>query len=227
MKKFELIFKSILGLLFLLCLMGLALFLPFGGLDYLPAWYYLIVFTVSVLWITLYLFIFDKKLLESRLVAGPIGEKRKFQKLIQSFASLSFIGIFILSAFDYKNKWSNLPLELSYISDIICALAFVFIFYVFKQNTFLSATIEVKENQKVISTGLYSIIRHPMYSGAFILLFFTPLALGSLWALIPVLLLFAVIFYRAKDEEEQLKQDLQGYQEYCKKVKYRFIPFIF
>ena len=207
--------------------MGGALFLTFGSFSYNLAWLYLAVFTVSVIWITLYLFFFDKHLLKSRLAAGPVAETRTTQKVIQSIAGLAFIGIYLVSAFDYKNNWSNVPLEFSYVANLFCALAFVLLFYVFKQNTFLSATIEVQEKHQVISTGLYGIVRHPMYTGAFVLLLFTPIALGSFYGLFLVLILIAVIVYRAIDEEKELKQNLIGYQEYCKKVKYRLIPFIF
>ena len=204
-----------------------ALFLPYGSFSYNLAWVYLCVFAVSVIAITVYLFLFDKHLLERRLAAGPVAETRTVQKIIQSVASVAFLGIFVLSAFDYKNEWSDVPLLFSYLADLFCAFAFVFLFYVFKQNRFLSATIEVQEKQQVISTGLYGIIRHPMYTGAFILLFFTPIALGSYYGLLPVLVLIAVIVYRAFDEEQELKQNLVGYKEYCEKVKYRLIPFIF
>ena len=101
------------------------------------------------------------------------------------------------------------------------------LFYVFKQNTYLSATIEVQEQQQVISTGLYSIVRHPMYTGAIALMLFTPLALGSFWGLAPSMILAIVIGIRAVDEEHKLSADLAGYKDYCKKVKYRLIPHIF
>ena len=207
--------------------MGTALFVPYGSFSYHLAWLYLFVFIVSVIAITVYLFLFDKHLLRSRLAAGPVAETRTTQKVIQSVAGLAFPGIFVLSAFDHKNKWSDVPLLFSYVADLFCVLAFVFLFYVFKQNTFLSATIQVQEKQQVISTGLYGIVRHPMYTGAFILLLFTPIALGSYYGLLPVLVLIAVIIYRAFDEEEELKQNLVGYKAYCEKVKYRLIPFIF
>jgi protein-S-isoprenylcysteine O-methyltransferase Ste14 len=225
--SFGLILKSFSGLLFLICVMGIALFAPYGNFKYHLAWIYLCVFTFSVIAITVYLFLFDKHLLESRLAAGPVVEKRTTQKIIQSVASLAFLGVFVLSAFDYKNKWSNVPSSISYVADLLCAAAFVFLFYVFKQNTFLSATVEVQEKQQVISTGLYGIVRHPMYTGALALLFCTPIALGSFYGLLPVLVLAVVIVYRTFDEEQELKQKLDGYKEYCEKVKYRFIPFIF
>src|SRR5215469_11038310 len=118
-----------------------ALFMPYGSFNYNLAWLYLCVFTISVIAITTYLFLFDKHLLKSRLSAGPIAETRTTQKIIQSVAGLAFIGIFVLSAFDHKNKWSDVPLSFSYVAVLFCAVAFVILFYVFKQNTFLSATI--------------------------------------------------------------------------------------
>ena len=225
--KFELILKSFLGLLFLLCVMGAALFLPYGNFHYPLAWLYLCVFAGSVVVITVYLFVFDKRLLKKRLVAGPVAETRTLQKIIQSIASLAFLGIFLVSAFDYKNNWSNVPLFFSYAADLMCLLSFILIFYVFKQNMFLSATIEVQDQQQVVSTELYGIVRHPMYSGASLLLLFTPIALGSYFGLLPMSVLIAVIIYRALDEEQYLKQNLEGYKEYCEKVKYRLLPFVF
>ena len=224
---FTLVWKSFAGLAFLLCVMGAALFVPFGGFGYRLAWLYGSIFAVSVLIITVYLIFRDKHLLKSRLSVGPVAETRTRQKIIQSVAGFLFLGIFVLSAFDYKHNWSNVPFALSYIADVFCMLAFVLLFFVFKQNTFLSATIEVQEKHQVISTGLYGIVRHPMYMGAILLLLFTPIALGSYYGLFVVFLLIAAIVYRAIDEEEELKQNLAGYREYCEKVKYRFIPFIF
>ena len=224
---FALVWKSFAGLLFLLCVMATVLFLPLGGFGYILAWLYLIIFAVSVIIITVYLLFRDKHLLKSRLAVGPVAETRATQKIIQSVAGLLFLEIFVVSAFDYKNNWSNVPFTLSYSADLFCILAFVLLFYVFKQNTFLSATIEVQEEQQVISTGLYGIVRHPMYLGAIILLLFTPIALGSYYGLLPVFLLTFVIIYRAIDEEKDLKQNLVGYKEYCEKVKYHFLPFIF
>ena len=227
MKTSELLLKSLSGMLFLFFVMGVVLFVPYGSLNFELAWLYLILFFICVTGITVYLFLFDKHLLKSRLAVGPVAETRMTQKIIQSVAGLSFLAIYMLSALDYKSKCSNVPLYFSYASDVFCVLAFVLLFYVFKQNTFLSATIEVQEKQQVISTGLYGIVRHPMYTGAFILLLFTPIALGSYYGLLPVSILIAVIIYRAIDEEKELKQNLIGYKEYCQRVKYRLIPFVF
>lgn len=208
-------------------MMGVTLFVPYGGLNYTLAWLYLAIFTISIVCITLYLFLFDKRLLKRRLSAGPFSEKRIIQKIIQSIAGLAFLGIFVLSAFDYKNKWTRVPLGFSYLSDLFCLLGFVWLFFVFKQNTYLSSTIEVQEKQQVISTGLYGFVRHPMYTGSLTLLVFTPIALGSYYGLFFVFILVVGIAYRAVDEEKELKQNLIGYKKYCEKVKYRLIPFIF
>lgn len=227
MKTSELILKSLAGLLFLIFVMGAIMFVAYGDLNYRLAWLYLSVFAVSVVVITAYLFLFDKNLLKSRLFVGPIAETKPIQKIIQTIAGLTFLGVFLLSALDYKYKWSSVPLGFSYAADLICVLAFVLLFFVFRQNSFLSATIQVQEKHQVISTGLYGIVRHPMYTGAFLLLLFTPIALGSYFGLFPVLITIIVIIFRALDEEKELKQNLVGYKEYCEKVKYRLIPFIF
>jgi protein-S-isoprenylcysteine O-methyltransferase Ste14 len=227
MKDAGMLIKSLAGMLFLLLAMGVAIFLPAGTLKYPPAWVYLAIFFVCVLVITLYLFLFDKHLLKSRLAAGPVAEPTRTQKVIQSLAALAFLGIYITAGLDHRYYWSVLPSSIPYLADAACAGAFVFLFYVFKQNTYLSATIEVQEKQQVISTGLYGFVRHPMYTGAIVLMLFTPLALGSFRGLAPAIILAILIGIRAIDEEDKLSADLAGYKDYCLKVKYRLIPHIF
>lgn len=214
-------------MLFLLVVMGMVTFLPYGGIHYTRAWIYFAVFFGSSFIITLYLFIFNQSLLQKRLSVGPLAEPTITQKFIQAAAGLLFLAIFIASSFDAKYHWSTVPEALSLISDILCAAAFVFLYFVFKQNTFLSATIEVQEHQRVVSTGLYSVIRHPMYTGALVLLIFTPLALGSFIGMLPALCLVLVLAYRAIDEERTLTANLAGYKEYCRKVRYRLVPYVF
>lgn len=227
MNDTRLLIKSLAGMLFLFITMGAAIFLPFGSLKYPLAWVYLTIFFAPVLLITFYLFLFDKHLLKSRLAAGPVAEPTLAQKMIQTAASLTFLGIYVLSGFDHRYQWSIVPSSISYLADAGSTLAFVFLFYVFKQNTFLSATIEVQARQQVITTGLYAIVRHPMYTGAILLMLFTPLALGSFWGLAPSTILAILIAIRAIDEEHKLSADLAGYMDYCAKVKYRLIPYIF
>jgi len=222
----SLIAKSILGLLFLVFVLALALFLSAGTLGFLQAWIYLVVFFVCVLLITIYLMINDPALLSRRVQAGPIAETRKSQQVIQSLASIFFIALFIVPGLDYRFGWSNVPRLVSLIADGLVALSLFIVFLVFRENTFTSAVIEVASEQKVISTGPYSIVRHPMYAGAFLLLIFTPIALGSWIGVLFALPVILVIVLRLLDEEKFLGSNLPGYEAYRQRVRYRLIPYV-
>ncbi len=222
----NLIVKSILGLLFLVLILGLALFLSAGSLDYWQAWVYLAVFSICVILITVYLARYDPKLLASRVQAGPTAEVRKSQQIIQSLASLFFIALFVVPGLDFRFHWSQVPPVLSLIADGVVALSLFFVFLVFKENTYTSAIIEVADQQTVISSGPYSLVRHPMYAGAFLLLLFTPIALGSWVGILFALPVMLVIVVRLLDEEKYLAANLKGYEEYRQKVRYRLIPFV-
>jgi protein-S-isoprenylcysteine O-methyltransferase Ste14 len=219
--------RSFLGIVNLAVMMSLALFLPAGTIHFTQAWWYLAIFFGGVVTISIYIFINDKHLLQSRLKAGATAEKRKVQKLVQSIASIGFIAVYIIAGFDHRYHWSDVPLWLSMFSVAFVMLAMLLFFLVFKTNTYLSATIETQKEQQVISNGPYAIVRHPMYSAALLLFMFTPLALDSYWALLSFPLMVVVLILRSIDEEQALKEELQGYEEYCKKVKYRLIPFIY
>ena len=222
----SLIIKAFGGLLFLLLIIASALFLAAWTFNYWQAWIFLVVFGVSVLAITLYLMKKNQKLLESRVKAGPIAEKEMMQKVIQSIAGIAFVAIFILSALDHRSGWSAVPVFVVIAGDLLVALGLLGVFFVFKENTFTSATIDVATEQKVISTGPYSLVRHPMYSGAFVMLLGVPIALGSWWGLLAVLPIILVIVVRLFDEEKFLAKSLAGYPEYLNRVKYRLIPFV-
>jgi len=222
----SLIIKAFGGLLFLLFIIASALFLAAWTFNYWQAWIFLVVFGVSVLAITLYLMKKDQKLLESRVKAGPIAEKEMMQKVIQSIAGIAFVAIFILSALDHRSGWSAVPVFVVIAGDLLVALGLLGVFFVLKENTFTSATIDVATEQKVISTGPYSLVRHPMYSGAFVMLLGVPIALGSWWGLLAVLPIILVIVVRLFDEEKFLAKSLAGYPEYLNRVKYRLIPFV-
>ena len=222
----SLILKSIAGLAFLLLVLGLALFLSAGSLGFWQAWVYLAVFAVCTLLITLYLMRYDQRLLASRVQAGPVAEKQKSQQVIQSLASLFFIGLFIVPGLDYRFHWSNVPPVVSLMADGLVALGFWIVFLVFKANSFTSATIEVADEQKVITTGPYRVVRHPMYAGASVLLLATPPALGSWFALPLAVLVILVVVARLLDEEKFLAASLPGYDAYRQQVRYRLIPFI-
>lgn len=222
----NLILKSFLGLAFLILVLALALFLSAGSLNFWQAWVFLAVWAVCVLFITVYLIKNDQRLLASRVSVGPVAETQKSQQIIQSIASLFFIGMFIIPGLDFRFRWSHVPPIVSLVSDGLVALGFYIVFLVFRENSYTSATIEVADEQKVISTGPYSIVRHPMYAGASLLLVFAPLALGS-WVAIPFPWpLILVVAIRAREEEKFLMKNLSGYTEYCQKVRYRIIPFV-
>jgi len=222
----NLIARTISGFAFLMLVLAIALFLPAGSLRFWQAWVYLAVFAGCTILITAYLVKNDRELLAGRVRAGPVAETLKTQQMIQSLASLFFIGLFIVPGLDFRFDWSNVPPVMSLISDGIVALGFYFIFLVFRENSYTRATGEVSAGQKVISTGPYALVRHPMYAGAMLLILFTPVALGS-WVAAPFSLpLILVIVARLLDEERFLKANLSGYEEYCQKVRYRLVPLI-
>jgi len=218
--------KSILGLAQLIMGLGVLLFAPAWTLDFWQAWAYLFIFAASAALITECLWKKDRALLERRVNAGPRAERERNQKYIQLFAAIAFIGIMILPSLDHRYAWSDVPLCVTIVGDVLVAFGFLIIFLVFKENTFTAATIEVTANQRVISSGPYAIVRHPMYAGALVMLFGTPIALGSWWGLLLFILLTFVIIWRLIDEERLLSNNLPGYSDYRKNVRYRLVPFV-
>ena len=225
-KMKNLTIQAFLGLLNLVVILAILLFLPSWSFNYWQAWIFLAVFSLSVFLITLYFLRKDPNLIQSRLKVGPVAEKQKSQKIIQALAGLFFILPFITASIDHRLGWSTIPTRLVLLGDILVALGLYIVFLVFKENTFTSATIEVADQQRVISTGPYAVIRHPMYAGAFIMLLGIPLALGSWWAFIFIILLFAAIVWRLLEEERFLSKNLPGYTAYRQKVRYRLIPYV-
>ncbi len=132
----------------------------------------------------------------------------------------------ILASLDHRLSWSAVPLAAVVAGDLLVALGFLLVFLVFKENTFAAATIAVAPDQKVVSTGPYAVVRHPMYSGAFVLLVGTPLALGSWWGLLMFIPMVFTLLWRAREEERFLAENLSGYKEYCQVVRYRLVPFV-
>jgi protein-S-isoprenylcysteine O-methyltransferase Ste14 len=217
--------KTVLGFTQLIAALGILLFSPAWTLDYWQAWLYLFVFAASSALITTYLWKKDPKLLKRRIDAGPGAENENSQKLIQLLASFEFLGAMILPSLDHRFSWSAAPLPVVIAGDVLTALGFLIVFLVFKENTFTAATIVVTLDQTVVSTGPYAVVRHPMYSGALVMLFGTPLALGSWWGLLMFVPMIFTIAWRARDEERFLFKHLSGYKEYCQIVRYRLVPF--
>ncbi len=219
--------KAWLGLIFLAVAMGLLLFIPAGTFRYWQAWLYLGVFFGASIPITVYLMKRDPALLKRRLSAGPTAEKEKTQKIAMLIASLGFIASLVVPALDRRFSWSNVPAWAALAGDALAALCFYITFLVYEENTFTSATIEVAEGQRVISTGPYSIVRHPMYAGGSLLFLGTPLALGSYWGLLTFLAVLPALIWRLLDEEKFLSKNLPGYTEYCASMRWRLIPRVF
>jgi protein-S-isoprenylcysteine O-methyltransferase Ste14 len=218
--------KALFGLFWLMVILGLLLFVSAGTLKFWQAWVYLFIFGGSSFLITIFLMKRDMELLKRRLRGGAVAEKERNQKIIQTFARFIFIGVLLLSGFDHRFNWSDVPIYLVIVGEIFVVLGFLIVFCVFRENSFTSANIEIAENQTVISTGPYSVVRHPMYSGALLMLLFTPIALGSFWDLLLVVFIFMVIIWRLLDEEKFLSKNLPGYKAYCQKTQFRLVPMI-
>ena len=202
------------------------IFVPAGTICYWQGWAFLAVFAASTTAFTVYLALYDKPLLERRIKAGPWHEKEWSQKIIVSLVFLGFYCLIVVSALDVRFGWSAVPAYISVIGEALIVLSFLFIFWVIKVNSFAASTIQVAEGQKVISTGPYANVRHPMYTGAFLLLICMPLSLGSWWALLLIVPFTPVLVWRILDEERFLRRNLPGYAEYAGTVRYRLLPYV-
>ncbi len=218
--------RTLLGFVELIVILEFFLFAPAGSLNFWQAWVYSIIYVASSVRITFYLWRTNPELLARRVNAGPGAEKEKTQKITHFFVILLFIAILVISAFDHRFGWSHVPFYIVILGDILVILGFFLLFLVFRENAFASAIIEVTADQKVITTGLYSIVRHPLYVSGLIIMLGTPLALGSWRSLLVFIPLTLVIIWRLIDEEKFLSKNLPGYEEYCQKVRYRLIPFL-
>ena len=201
--------------------------LMFGGggtLDWWQAWLYLVVYFGASIAITLYLIRRDPALLARRMRGGPWAEKQPVQRVIMVLASVAFIGLTILPALDKRFGWSHMPVATVIAGNLLVAAGWLGIYRVFRENSFTSATIERAPDQRVVSTGPYAIVRHPMYSAALVMLLGAPIALGSWWGLVALAVISPALIWRIFDEEKFLAANLAGYAEYKEKVRYRLIP---
>jgi protein-S-isoprenylcysteine O-methyltransferase Ste14 len=204
--------------------LALMIFLPVWSLAYWQGWLYWLLFGASCVVITLYFLRHDRALIERRMQAGPGAETEPRQKLILTFASVGLIAMYVVSPLDYRFGWSFVPAWLTLVGDALVVLSFYGIFLTFRENAFAAATVRVESEQRVISSGPYAVVRHPMYTAALALFLGTPLALGSLWGLIPAALLCAAIVLRLLDEENYLARNLPGYTDYQRRVRTRLVP---
>ena len=214
------------GLAILLLVMASLVFAAAGTLRYWQAWTFLVVYFAASLAISFYLIRKDPALLARRMSGGPFAEKEPAQKLIMSATSFGFIGLLVLPAVDHRLGWSDLPGWAAIAGDVIMLLGWLGIFFVFRENSFASAVIESAADQRLISSGPYAWVRHPMYAAALVMLLGMPLALGSAWGVLLVLALVPLLIWRLMDEERFLVNHLPGYCEYQGSVRYRLLPLI-
>ena len=219
----KLFLSAITKYLFGLALVGTLLFLPAGSFSYVGGWR-LIGLLFGPMLIAGFVMLFKSPaFLEKRLDAK---EKQATQKGVLAFSGLMFIGSFVVAGFDWRFGWSKVSLPVTIMASALFLAAYGLYAEVMRENAYLSRTIKVEEGQKVVDTGLYGIVRHPMYSATLLLFLAMPLVLGSWYALIPMAFYPVIIIVRLLDEEKLLARELDGYEAYKQKVKYRLIPFI-
>jgi protein-S-isoprenylcysteine O-methyltransferase Ste14 len=200
------------------------IFAPALTFDYWQGWVYLGLFVACCALITASLLKHDPALVARRIAVGPKAEREPAQKRIQWMASLCLLALYIVSALDYGQSWSFVPVSVVLIGELLTVLGFAVMYRVFRENTFAAAIVTVEAGQRVISTGPYARVRHPMYAGALLLFFGTPLALGSWWGLAVYIPSAAVLVARLRDEEQFLLRNLAGYSDYRSRVRFRLIP---
>ena len=218
----QLIRSSVLGTLALVSL----IFIPAGTLSYWHGWAYVVTFVICSGAYTLYLAKYDPALLRRRTEAGISHEKEFTQKVVMAFLFAASISLVVLPALDVRLGWSNVPWTICVFGNALVAFSFYLFYLVSKVNTYAAANVRVEEGQKVVSTGMYGFVRHPMYFAALLLLIGTPLALGSWLTLILVPFSLPILIARILNEEKVLVRELPGYTDYQTKVTTRLIPFI-
>ena len=201
----------------------LLVIVPAGTFNFWEAYVYFGILLIPMIYILFFFLRNDPVFLERRT---RLKEKEKEQKIILVVFNLVFIAGFVIPGLDKRFGWSDVPTGIVLITDLIIFFGYMLIFAVFRQNSHASRIVEVESGQKVITTGLYSIVRHPMYLGVLIMYIPTPVALGSYWGLIPMSGIILGLILRIANEEKVLRQNLNGYNDYCQKTRYRLIPFI-
>jgi protein-S-isoprenylcysteine O-methyltransferase Ste14 len=218
--------KAIMGLIWLQIITALMLFLPAWTVRFWEAWVYWLLFSVLSIVVTLHLLKHDPALVESRLKVGPTAEHKEGQKVIQTITAILWCALLIVPGIERHFHSSRIPVALVLVADALVAVGYYIVFLALRENRWAASIIEVQPGQRVISTGPYGIVRHPMYSGGVLMILATPLALGSLWAFVCAALLCGIIAARLLDEERYLSKNLPGYEEYCRNVRYRLIPYV-
>jgi protein-S-isoprenylcysteine O-methyltransferase Ste14 len=216
----------LVSLILLIAVMAALVFGPAGTVDYWQAWATLGGYFLASLLVSLWLLRHDRALLERRIKAGPFAEGEPSQKIIMTIVSLGFILILVVPGLDRRFGWSAMPDAVALVGDLMLLVGWAGMLAVFRANSFAAATIRVEQDQQVISTGPYAVVRHPMYAGGAVMLIGLPLGLGSWWGLVPFAAILPALAWRLLDEERVLRRDLPGYDDYCRTVRWRLLPLI-
>jgi protein-S-isoprenylcysteine O-methyltransferase Ste14 len=218
--------RALVALVALVLAMAFLLFGAAGTLRYWQAWLFLATYFTASLALTVYLMKCDPALLARRMSGGPFAEREPAQKVIMSFASVGFIALLVLPALDHRFGWSHVARPAAVAGDLLVLLSWLGIFFVFRENSFASATIESAADQRVISSGPYACVRHPMYTTALVMLLGIPIALGSWWGALVVVAIVPALIWRLLDEERFLVRNLPDYVAYQRRVRYRLLPLV-
>jgi len=197
-----------------------------GTWNYWQGWVFMAVFALSTTGFTVYMVLYDRALLARRLAAGPWHEKEWAQRIIVSLVIVSFFGFIVLPIVDRRFGWSPVPAWVSIVGNFIIVLSFLSIFWVIKHNSWAASNVRVEAGQKVVDTGPYAYVRHPMYAGAVWLFVGIPLALGTWWTIVLLVPVLPILLWRLLDEERILRRDLSGYNDYMQRVSYRLVPYV-
>jgi len=220
----KLLLQAVAASVFGLVYFGVLLFLPTGTFNYWQAWVFIAVFTATTAGPSVYWAVKRPEILRRRMNAGPLAEARPAQKIIVTGVYLLASATFVVSALDHRFGWSQVPTTVVLIGDVLVAGGLGLAMLVVHQNSYAAATITVEAEQQLVSTGLYGLVRHPMYFGALIMMIGTPVALDSYWGLVVLIPSLVVLAFRILDEEKALTQELTGYVEYTQKVHHRLVP---
>ena len=216
--------KMFVSLVGLIIVMAALIFVPAGTLDYWQAWLFLASYFVASLLLSLWLMRHDPALLQRRMRGGPFAEDERSQKIIMTITSIGFVALLVVPGLDRRFEWSEMPTAVAILGDLLLLAGWYGIFVVFRANSYAAATIQVTSGQKVISTGPYAIVRHPMYATALLMLLGIPLSLASWWGVLVWAALLPTLAWRLIDEEQVLLRDLDGYADYRRKARWRLIP---
>ncbi len=222
----KLMAQAVVSGFFGLVFFGVLLFLPAGTVNYWQAWVFIAVFMATTLVPNVYLAVKNPATLARRMHGGPTAETRPLQKIIITATFASVVVLTVVSALDHRFGWSHVPTAMIILGNVLVVIGLVLAQVVVLQNNFAGASIRVEGEQPLVSTGLYGVVRHPMYAGALIMMFGTPLALDSYWGLLVTALAVPILVLRILDEESLLRTELTGYADYIHAVPYRVVPYV-